>query len=60
VVTGVGAGVVTSEIGDMETWDKGGGVERRWLWVAARLGRKEGAIPAALAYGIDVNKAASI
>jgi hypothetical protein len=37
VVTGVGAGVVTSKIGDRETWDRGGGVERRWLWVLERL-----------------------
>jgi hypothetical protein len=60
VVTGVGIGVVTSEIGDRETWDSGGGVARRLLWVAVRLGREGDAIPAALAYGIEVNKAASI
>ncbi|XP_047043265.1 uncharacterized protein LOC124647347 [Lolium rigidum] len=60
VVTGVAAGVVTSKIGDRETWDGGGGVERRCLWVVKRLGWSDAAIPATVAHDMEVNKAASI
>jgi hypothetical protein len=35
-------------------------VERRWLWEVMRLGWEVGAIPAALAYGKEVNRAAII
>jgi hypothetical protein len=55
VATGVAAGVVTSKIGDRETWGGGGGVERRCLWVVGRLGWSAAAIPATLAYDMDAS-----